>query len=526
MKLSCISAALLGMSLIGIAHAADPAAPKKVYVTVGSDAYQVFQRFVDTDMRLIEKRAMPTQALPMAGTSVIPQETVHLIEVDEDKLGKMGGMVHMFLRRCGGFITHESLAEAKAALAGPVTALAAARPNYNIDNQAIVNPLLNQMQDATIYTTITDLSNFVNRYYQTQGGVSGSNYILNKWQQLAGGRSDITVEQFGHSWLQKSVIMTIKGSDPQAASEVIVLGGHQDSINLSGTGENTRAPGADDDASGIASLTEVIRVMMANNYKPKRTIKFMAYAAEEVGLRGSKDIAAKYRLDGVNVVGVMQLDMTNYKGSDADIYIFTDFTDAAQNTFVENLIKTYLPTLKVGFDRCGYACSDHASWSNQGYPASMPFEAAFSGSNKRIHTPDDTMANMGNQALHALKFAKLGMAFAVELGSDGVGGGGGGEVRTISDPNVSLARNASKSYGPFQALGGTTFRADITGTGDADLYVRIGGPASTSQYNCRPYRSGSAETCIVNIPNSSDVYIMVRGYAAAVYSLTGTYTTP
>ncbi|WP_137937308.1 M20/M25/M40 family metallo-hydrolase [Chitinivorax sp. B] len=525
MKLSCISAALLGLSLVGVSYAADPApASKKVFVTVGSDGYQLFQRFVDSDIKLIEKSTVPTSLQPMAGMKTIPHETVHVIEVDEEKLGAMGGMVHMFMRRCGGFITHNTLEEARASLSTPVMALTA-RPSYKIDNQAIVTPMLNQMQDAPIYTTISDLSAIVNRYYQTQGGVKGSNYILNKWKQLAGSRTDVTVETFSHSWLQKSVIMTIKGSDPQMASEVVVLGGHQDSINLNGTGENTRAPGADDDASGIASMTEVIRVMMANNYKPKRTISFMAYAAEEVGLRGSKDIAARYKADGVNVVGVMQLDMTNFKGSDADIYIFTDYTDAQQNTFLENLIKAYLPTLRIGSDRCGYGCSDHASWYNQGFPASLPFESSFSGSNKNIHTTNDTLANMGDQALHALKFAKLGLAYAVELGSDG-DGGGGGEVKTISDQNVSLTKGAIKSYGPFKTLGGSTFKSSITGTGDADLYVRIGAAPTTTQYNCRPYKTGSTETCNVNVPTTSDVYLMVRGYEASVYNLSGTYTTP
>ncbi len=48
---------------------------------------------------------------------------------------------------------------------------------------------------------------------------------------------------------------------------------------------------SDDDASGIASLTEVIRAAMAMGYRPARTVKFMGYAAEEVGLKGSKEIA-------------------------------------------------------------------------------------------------------------------------------------------------------------------------------------------------------------------------------------------
>ncbi|MBB5018540.1 leucyl aminopeptidase [Chitinivorax tropicus] len=527
MKQRYIAAMLLGLTTIGSAYAADAPAGKKVYVTVGAEGYQVFQRFIDSDIKLLDQSTLPTSLQPMAGMKTIPHETVHVIEVDEAKLNKMGGMVHMFMRRCGGFVAHETLEQARASLKVPSMSFAA-RPSYKIDNQTIVTPLLSQMQEAPIYTTISDLSAFANRFYQTQGGVKGSNYILNKWKQLAGNRSDITVETFSHSWLQKSVIMTIQGSDPTLGKEVVVLGGHQDSIHgrAEDMREDSRAPGADDDASGIASMTEVIRVMMANNYKPKRTIKFMAYAAEEVGLRGSYEIAAKYKADGVNVIGVMQLDMTNFKGSDADIYLYTDYTDQQQNAFVESLIKTYLPTLKIGFDKCGYGCSDHYSWYNQGIPASMPFEAAFNSYNRAIHSERDTLATMGDQVQHALKFAKLGMAYMVELGSDGDTGGGtpGGGARTISDNNVTLKQGGVKSYGPYKVQGGTNFTANISGTGDADLYVRIGGQPSTKQYDCRPYKNGSNEKCVVKVPSSSDVYIMIRGYEESVYSLTGGYT--
>ena len=103
-------------------------------------------------------------------------------------------------------------------------------------------------------------------------------------------------------------------------------------------------------------------------YKPLRTVKFMAYAAEESGLLGSDEIAQAYKNQSVNVVGVLQLDMTNYKGSSGDIYIFTDFTNPAQNTFVGNLVTTYLPGLVKGNSSCGYACSDHASWDRPRLP--------------------------------------------------------------------------------------------------------------------------------------------------------------
>ena len=150
----------------------------------------------------------------------------------------------------------------------------------------------------------------------------------------------------------------------------------------------------------------------------------MAYAAEEVGLRGSADIAAQHRNANANVVGVLQLDMTNYKGSPTvDFALVTDRTNAAQNTFVGQLIDTYLGLPRVN-TQCGYACSDHASWNTQGYAASFPHEAPLASSNPFIHTANDTLAQSGNNANHALKFSKLAGAYLAELAKGGFGGGG------------------------------------------------------------------------------------------------------
>ena len=48
------------------------------------------------------------------------------------------------------------------------------------------------------------------------------------------------------------------------------------------------------------------------------------------GLKGSAEIAKSFKADGANDVGVIQLDMTNYKGSANDIYLFQDYTNAAK----------------------------------------------------------------------------------------------------------------------------------------------------------------------------------------------------
>jgi leucyl aminopeptidase len=70
------------------------------------------------------------------------------------------------------------------------------------------------------------------------------------------------------------------------------------------------------------------------------------------------------------------------------------------------------------------------------------------------------------------------------------------------------------------------FLASITGTHDADLYVRFSSSPSTTSYDCRPYKSGSKESCALTAPAGvNSVFVMVRGYSAqaADFELTLTY---
>ena len=88
--------------------------------------------------------------------------------------------------------------------------------------------------------------------------------------------------------------------------------------------------------------------------------------------------------------------------------------------FVTRLIELYTGAT-YGLDACGYACSDHASWHRIGVPVSMPFESRMRDRNKKIHTRDDTLETSGNNADHALKFARLAAAYAIELGKGQLG---------------------------------------------------------------------------------------------------------
>ncbi len=110
-------------------------------------------------------------------------------------------------------------------------------------------------------------------------------------------------------------------------------------------------------------------------------------------------------------------------------------------------------------------------------------------------------------------------------GSGSTGGGSGSGTATTENFTGSVAKNATKAYGPFAVTAGTDFTAAMTGTGDADLYVRFGASPTASTYNCRPYLNGSNETCDLTVPvGQTQAYILISGYAAATYQLAVTYT--
>ena len=376
--------------------AATPAMADQHFISIGADA-------------LPEAGMVRGEPVNMNGVAI--DGDVVVMSFDADKLDELSDLMHEKHNRCGGFMVHETLDDA----------LEQAVPErvmeYSLDRSEVVKAILPALEAKRIEATIRELSAMKNRYYQSASGAAASIWLRDRWTKMANGRKDVRVELMDHGYEQSSVIMTITGTTKP--DEVVVIGGHLDSIAPGGF--SARAPGADDDASGISTLDEVARVLLDKDFRPARTIKFMAYAAEEVGLRGSLSIVREFKKQKINVVGALQLDMTNYQGSNKDIWLIKDYTSAAQNNFLVTLIETYT-TATWGWDQCGYACSDHASWHRAGVPASMPFESRFRDSNQSIHTARDTLERSKENADHAVKFARLAAAYAIELGKGDIGG--------------------------------------------------------------------------------------------------------
>lgn len=312
--------------------------------------------------------------------------------------------------------------------------------NYTITEQAYVNKILNDVDPKEIEKTILLLEGFKTRYHKRQEANDAVYKMKEVWEKIISdyGRTDVSVKIVDHVGTpMKSLILTINGNTK--SDEYVIIGGHIDSIVGWQQADQSVAPGADDNASGIATITEVLRVLLKNNFKPERTTEMMAYAAEEIGLVGSAEIAEQYAADGKNVVSYVQFDMTNYKGSAKDVVLMTDdYCDANLNAYLMQLMdqynKTGLHQFTYDTSKCGYGCSDHFSWAENGFPATIPFESKMNDSNPRIHSINDTYAFMGNTANHAAKFTKLGIEFVVET------------AKSATLSTNDLDKNSSKIY--------------------------------------------------------------------------------
>lgn len=344
-----------------------------------------------------------------------PQERTSIIMVRRNAVDTLVQTSCRMARHCGGFIdiTNESKGAYGFVHMRPYDKKRGFTPQLpQIQKRDDIAQALTQVKPQNIESFSKAFSKaFAMRHAESQEGKKAAEWLAQTWRNMAAqtGRSDITVDfiPISNDYPQPNVRVTIPGEDPTAP--LVILGGHLDSISSRGD----TAPGADDNASGIGAITETFRVMLANQLKPRATIQLFGYAAEELGLVGSRAAAELYKSKNVKVRAVLQMDMVAWPGKGKAVTFITDNVDKDLTIWSEQLYGVYMtePTRR---DRCGYGCSDHASWNRYGYAAVLPFEATLSDSNSRIHSDRDIW-DQYLDADHAARFTRLAYAFAVTL---------------------------------------------------------------------------------------------------------------
>ncbi|RLV58926.1 M20/M25/M40 family metallo-hydrolase [Parashewanella curva] len=172
-----------------------------------------------------------------------------------------------------------------------------------------------------------------------------------------------------------NVIAEIKGREK--SEEVIILGAHLDSWDL-GTG-------ALDDGAGVGIVSEAARLIAAMPQKPRRTIRLVLWAAEEIGLVGSKQYVREHMADLKNIKLVSESD---FGGS--NIFRFDSNFASSDLHFVDNVMKVLAP---LGIEKG----NNTAGGGPDSWPFRMKGVPVFSLRQNGIdyfdyhHTPNDTL---------------------------------------------------------------------------------------------------------------------------------------
>ena len=109
-----------------------------------------------------------------------------------------------------------------------------------------------------------------------------------------------------------NVVALLEGSDPVMKNEYVVIGAHLDHV---GSQAGLLFPGANDNASGSAGVLEIAKAFALDKVKPKRTIIFVFFSAEEQGLFGSKHFVENMKISKEKIVAMLNLDCIGYGDS-------------------------------------------------------------------------------------------------------------------------------------------------------------------------------------------------------------------
>lgn len=243
-------------------------------------------------------------------------------------------------------------------------------PSYQLDPSCI-SEINNLVSENGLYEHISTLENFGARFVGSDGNSNAENYIYAYLVDLG---LDVNLQAFytdNESYAWENVAATKEGVG-ESKNDIYIISAHFDSRY---NGVDDIAAAADDNGSGVAAVLEVARILSC--YQFNSTIVFCFFNGEEIGLAGSAYYASWARSQGLNIKGVINLDMVGRPDELYKIGEKIEDLEVIANSSSTGLIK-FLTSLKAGDktglpikleinDRADHA--DHGMFWNYGFPA-------------------------------------------------------------------------------------------------------------------------------------------------------------
>jgi hypothetical protein len=289
-----------------------------------------------------------------------------------------------------------------------------------LDVNPVVQTIVNGLTPAAIQANWESIVNTTTTRYSTSAGCTTATDNVYAAFQALGLNPVRQSHTSGHA---PNVIGTITGyTHPE---QVIIVIGHIDDMPSSGL-----APGADDNASGAATVVSAAQAMTGYTYE--KTIRFIAVTGEEQGLFGS-EYYANHVPAGEQIIAVLDADMTGWQGdglpaSGENLDVNTNSTSAWLGTLMGEAAAAYGTGCPINSFPCAsMVYSDHAPFWDHGWSAICAItdnegSCGQAGSYPYYHTSNDTLAHCGSTAFY-VGSVKAIVATAAHLGVPLCGGG-------------------------------------------------------------------------------------------------------
>jgi hypothetical protein len=260
-------------------------------------------------------------------------------------------------------------------------------PVITASTDSLFASIVAKVNPDTVRWFIQRLQNFGTRYAFASTRDSVAQWIKSQFVRM--GYTDARRDSFAYNGVSHTnVIAIVQGSGP--SEEIVVFGGHHDSYSIE---PMISAPGADDNASGTAAVLETARILKQSGYVPEMTVKFVTFAAEEIGLVGSWVDAARAFTMGTKIRVMINHDMisTNrgpFAGSPVNVNYYSG-SEAWCELAKQTTDQFSALVGQTGSPNSGG--SDSYSYWSQDYPAVYFEEYQFS---PVYHSPADTVGNI------------------------------------------------------------------------------------------------------------------------------------
>jgi len=275
---------------------------------------------------------------------------------------------------------------------------------------AAVNSITKDEAQQLIDTLADD--SFEGREAGSRGGRAAGNLLMKEFEKLGLAPAGDGKTYFqGFNGSARNILGLLEGSDPRLKQEIVVVCAHYDHVGY-GRATNSFGPigyihnGADDNASGVSGLIEIVEAIKQLPSPPRRSILFALWDAEEQGLLGSQHWLAAPTLDKSRVIAAVNMDMIGrLRESRLEVY---GTRTAPQLRYIVSQANREA-NLDIDFSWLMKADSDHWSFFSRSIPSIM-FHTRLHGD---YHRPSDDANTVNAEGL--TKVARVVLLTVLEL---------------------------------------------------------------------------------------------------------------